>query len=259
MRGKKEMSNSKLISYTKISPHKNPREDVIRKITIHHMAGDLSIERCGEVFQTRQASANYGVGTDGRIALYVEEKDRAWTSSSRWNDHQAVTLEVANDEYGGEWHVSDKAVEATIKLCIDICKRNNIKEINYTGDDDGNLTRHNMFAATLCPGPYLQSKFPYIAEQVNKGLKSGSEPENVPASKPVSTGTIYRVQAGAFSSKENAENLAKDLESDGFDTYIVEIDDLYKVQVGAFSDVDNAENLANKLENKGYNTFISVE
>lgn len=167
------MSNSSLVDYTKLSPNCNkPRSKKISKITIHHMAGNLSVERCGDVFasSSRQASSNYGVGTDGRIGLYVDEANRAWTSSNAENDNQAVTIEVANDGGAPNWHVSDKALEALIELCVDICKRNGIKELKYTGDKSGNLTRHNMFAATTCPGPYLQSKFPYIAEQVNKRL-----------------------------------------------------------------------------------------
>ena len=89
------MSNSSLISYTKISPNRtSPRKKPIRKITIHHMAGNLTVEQCGAVFAptSRKASSNYGIGTDGRIGMYVEEKDRAWTSSSPDNDNQAVTI-----------------------------------------------------------------------------------------------------------------------------------------------------------------------
>lgn len=170
-------TNSSLVDYTKISPNStNPRKDKIKKITIHHMAGNLSIEACGNVFQnrSRQASSNYGIGTDGRVGLYVEEKNRAWTSSSSENDNQAVTIEVANDRTGGDWHVSDKALEKTIELCVDICKRNGIKSLNFTGDKSGNLTMHRYFAATACPGDYLASKFPYIASEVNKRLGENS-------------------------------------------------------------------------------------
>lgn len=168
------MSNSSLVNYTRISPNSNnPRKDKIKKITIHHMAGNLSVETCGSIFANskRQASSNYGIGSDGRIAMYVEEKNRSWCSSNANNDHQAITIEVAND--GGantNWHVSDKALESLINLCVDICKRNDITSLNYTGDVNGNLTRHNMFASTACPGPYLQSKFTYIADEVNKRL-----------------------------------------------------------------------------------------
>ena len=171
------MSNSNLVSYTKLSPncHK-PRKAKIDKITIHHMAGNLSVEACGEIFAKtgRQASSNYGVGSDGRIGLYVEECNRAWTSSSASNDHRAVTIEVANDGGAPDWHVSDKALAATIDLCVDICKRNGIKRLNYTGEKSGNLTMHRWFAATLCPGPYLASKFQYIADEVNKRLNAAA-------------------------------------------------------------------------------------
>ena len=156
------------------------------------MAGNLSVETCGEVFAptSRKASSNYGIGSDGRVGMYVEEKNRAWTSSSASNDHQAITIEVANDQIGDQWHVSDKALAKLIDLCVDICKRNNIKQLNFTGDKNGNLTMHKYFAATNCPGPYLESKFPYIANEVNKRL--GVKVETTTATTSASTYTVVK-------------------------------------------------------------------
>ena len=182
------MSNSALVNYKAISPNSNnPRKDKIRKITVHHMAGDLSVETCGVIFaaKARQASSNYGIGSDGRVGMYVEEANRSWCSSNAANDHQAVTIEVANDKIGGDWHVSDKALAKLIDLCVDICKRNDIDELNYTGDASGNLTMHCMFVATSCPGPYLKGKMAYIADEVNKRLAA-----------PADTGSTYTVQSG---------------------------------------------------------------
>ena len=194
-------TNSPLVDYTKISPNStNPRKNKITKITIHHMAGNLTVETCGNVFAnpSRNASANYGIGTDGRVGLYVEECNRAWTSSNAANDNCAVTIEVANDKTGGDWHVSDKALEKTIELCVDICKRNGIEKLNFTGDKNGNLTMHRYFTATLCPGDYLASKFPYIANEVNKRLGV-----KVPTttSKPTTEANTYVVQKGDTLSK----------------------------------------------------------
>ena len=169
------MSNSPLVEYTLISPHKtSPRVYPITKITIHHMAGNLTLEQCGRLFQTREAASNYGIDSKGRIGMFVEEKDRAWCSANYDNDHRAINIEVAND--GGEpnWHVSDLALESLINLCVDICRRNGIEKLVFTGNKTGNLTQHNYFCATACPGPYLKSKFPWIAEQVNARL-SGSK------------------------------------------------------------------------------------
>ena len=171
------MSNSSLVCYRKLSPNCNkPRNHKIDTITIHHMAGNLTIEQCGNVFAptSRQASSNYGIGTDGRIGMYVEEKNRSWCTSSSSNDNRAITIEVANDGGDPDWHVSDKAMTALINLCVDICRRNGISKINYTGDKSGNLTMHQWFAPTGCPGPYLKSKFPWIASEVNKRLKDGT-------------------------------------------------------------------------------------
>lgn len=171
------MSNSSLVNYTLISPNSDSRLNEIKKITIHHMAGNLSVEDCGRVFQNknREASAHYGVDTNGRVGQYVDEGRRAWSTASPSNDHQAINIEVADDGSSPEWHVSDKAISKLIDLCTDICKRNGINSLNYTGDANGNLTRHNMFMATACPGPYLQGKFSYISEQVNKNLNNFTE------------------------------------------------------------------------------------
>lgn len=176
------MSNSKLVNYKKLSPFKSTRNGAkIDRIAIHHMAGNLSVETCGNVFQTRRASATYGVGTDGRVGQYVDETYAPWTTSNYAQcDRYAVTIEVANDKIGGDWHVSDKALQKTIDLCIDVCTRNGIKKLNYTGDKKGNLLMHKWFDSTACPGPYLGSKFEYIANQVNVALNLSPTPTPTP-------------------------------------------------------------------------------
>ena len=199
------MSNSSLVTYTKISPHKSiGRKYPITKITLHHMAGALSVETCGNVFQTREASSNYGVDGKGHVGLYVDEADRSWASSNSDNDNRAVTIEIANDKVGGGWHVSDIALNKTIDLCVDICKRNGMPGLTWTGDRNGTLTIHKMFAATACPGPYLESKMAYIAEEVTKRVNAEAAPskpvEPSPAvtpeqdSKPVEPATAFTVE-----------------------------------------------------------------
>lgn len=167
--------NSPMTEYVCLSPNADfPRGGPIRKITIHHMAGDLELEALGGFFSNRdrRSSANYGIDSAGRVALYVEEANRAWASSSRENDAQAVVIEVANDEIGGEWHVSDAAYDSLLALCEDICRRNGIPGLRFTGDADGSLTIHKMFAETECPGPYLESRMEEIARTVTERLRT---------------------------------------------------------------------------------------
>lgn len=208
------MSNSSLVDFRDYSPnHSGLRDEKITKIAIHHTAGVLTAQRIGSVFKSRnrQASCNYGVGSDGKIVLVVDECNRAWTTSSAWCDNRAVTIETSNSQYGGNWPVSDFVLNRLIDLVTDICKRNNIYPCTYTGDKSGVLQMHKWYAQTSCPGPYLGSKFTYIANEVNKRLKNGNY-----TSKTVSD--LYRVrktwadaksQKGAFKNLESAKSLAK--------------------------------------------------
>lgn len=137
----------------------------IEMIAIHHMAGILSAEQCGKIFQKvgRNGSSHYGIGNDGRIGNYVEEENTAWTNSNWDSNCKSVTIETSNCEIGGNWEVSDKALNSLIRLVADIAKRNNITLIKGK-----TLVWHSMYANTTCPGKYLLSKMDYIIEEANK-------------------------------------------------------------------------------------------
>ena len=153
------MGYSALTNVAIMSPnHSGSRYNSISKITIHHMAGNLSIETCGNVFlnPNRQASSNYGIGSDGRIACYVDEENHPWTSANWDNDDSAITIEVANSETGGDWPISQEAYASLIRLCADICNRYGIYPY-YDGTPSATLTEHCMFVATNCPGPTIHA------------------------------------------------------------------------------------------------------
>lgn len=159
----------------------NPSGKVV-KITPHHMAMVCDAKRCAQAHRNGdKASATYYIGNDGKICGGVSEDRRPWTSSSRENDFLAITIEVSNSAKTPQWPVSDAAFASLVRLCVDICKRNGIAALNYTGDASGNLTRHNMFANTQCPGPYLQERFPELAELVNAQLSPQPQPTPQPA------------------------------------------------------------------------------
>ena len=166
------MTVSNLSSVSIISPNTSGiRTAPISKVTVHHMAGDLSVEQCGSIFKSasRQASSNYGVGSDGRIGCYLEEEYHPWTSSSYWNDDRAITLEVA-DYNLGDWSPSRAAYQSTVLLCADICQRYGIYP-TYTGDTDGTFTEHRMYAATSCPGDWWHAKMPDFVNDVRNAMK----------------------------------------------------------------------------------------
>lgn len=176
------MSNSSLVTYTKLSPNNSgKRNHIIDTISIHCMAGNLSVESCGNLFfnPANKASSNYGIGSDGRIALYVDEANRSWCTSSSSNDNRAITIEVANTVAADPWPVSNKAYASLIDLLVDICKRNNIKALLWKADKNligqinkQNMTVHRWFAAKSCPGDWLYNRHGEIADEVNKRLNT---------------------------------------------------------------------------------------
>lgn len=218
------MSNSSLVNMTMLSPnHSGHRNQPITKIAIHHTAGAISAATIGQIFRptSRQASCNYGIGNDNKIVLCVDEANRSWCTSSSWCDNRAVTIEVANSANGGNWPVSDRTLATLIDLVTDICRRNGIRNCTYTGGKDGVLQKHEWYANTNCPGPYLGSKFSYIASEVNKRLSGNSS-----SSGGASTSSLYRVRKSWSDAKS---------------------------QKGAFRDFDNAKKCANA--NAGYKVF----
>jgi len=199
-----------LVNYKRLSPNCSvPRNHKIDTITIHCMAGNLSVESCGACFAapSRRASSNYGIGSDGRIALYVDEANRSWCSSSSANDNRAVTIEVANTVAAEPWPVSDNAYASLVNLVTDICKRNGIKKLLWRGDksligqvDKQNMTVHRWFAAKACPGDYLYRRMGDIANEVNRRL--GEQPGPSPAPPEPAGSYVVHVTAGVLEIRE---------------------------------------------------------
>lgn len=183
------MSNSTLVNYTKLSPnHSGVRTHTVDRITPHCVVGQCSVEALGSIFMTNGASCNYGIGTDGRVLLCVEEKNRSWCSSSNANDQRAVTIECASDTYD-PYAMNSKVYESLVNLCADICKRNGKKRLLWLGDkdkalnyspksDEMILTAHRWFANKSCPGDWLYSRLGDLASQVNNKLGSNNNNNN---------------------------------------------------------------------------------
>lgn len=257
------MSNSGLVVYTKLSPnHSGQRTHSINRITPHCVVGQLSCESICGCFTSpeREASCNYGIGTDGRISLCVEEKNRSWCSSSNANDQRAVTIECSSDKTA-PYAMTDAVYAALIDLCTDICKRNGKSKLLWFGDknktlayepkaDEMIITVHRWFANKSCPGDWLYNRLGDLAEKVTSRLGGGSQQPS---------GTLYRVQTGAYKQKANADAQLAKVKAAGFDTYMVQAGGYYKIQVGAYSKKANADAMAAKLKAAGFDTYITTE
>ena len=219
-------TNSSLVSYTKLSPnHSGQRTHSIDRITPHCVVGQCSVETLGSIFYptSRQASCQYGIGPDGRIGMYVEEKNRSWCSSSNANDQRAITIECASDTTE-PYAMNSKVYDALIKLCVDICKRNGKKKLIWLGDKDKTLnynpksdemviTVHRWFANKSCPGNWLYARLGDLATKVTAqlgGTTTAPEPTTSTLYRVRKTWTDSKTQKGAFKILSNAKKCADD-------------------------------------------------
>lgn len=217
-------TNSSMVSYTRLSPnHSGQRTHSIDRITPYCVVGQLSAESICGCFTSpsRQVSCNYGIGTDGRVSLCVEEKNRSWCSSSNANDQRAVTIECASDKTE-PYEMNSRVYDSLVKLCTDICKRNGKRKLLWLGDrnktlnytpksDEMVLTVHRWFANKSCPGGWLYARLGDLAAKVTEvlGLASESKPEsNKKQLYRVRKRTDYKSQKGAFSVLANAKKCA---------------------------------------------------
>lgn len=202
-------TNSSMVSYTKLSPnHSGQRTHSIDRITPHCVVGQCSVETLGNIFlpASRQASSNYGIGVDGRVGMYVEEKNRSWCSSSNANDQRAVTIECASDTKS-PYAFKDAVYQTLIKLCVDICKRNGKKKLLWLGDktkmlnyspkaDEMVLTVHRWFANKSCPGDWLYARLGDLASKVTASLADSSKP--AASTGKVKAGNLVTITGGTY-------------------------------------------------------------
>ena len=223
-------TNSSLVSYTKLSPnHSGLRTHSIDRITPHCVVGQCSVETLGSIFlpTSRQASCNYGIGVDGRVGMYVEEKNRSWCSSSSANDQRAVTIECASDTTE-PYAFKDVVYQKLITLCVDICKRNGKKKLLWLGDKDKTLsyelksdemvlTVHRWFANKSCPGSWMYARMGDLATKVTAQLGGGASGDTETEYPEKLTAGYYRVrkawsdsksQKGAYKILSNAKKCA---------------------------------------------------
>lgn len=223
-------TNSSMVTYTKLSPnHSGQRTHSIDRITPHCVVGQCSVETLGNIFlpASRQASSNYGVGVDGRVGMYVEEKNRSWCSSSNANDQRAVTIECASDTKS-PYAFKDVVYQTLIKLCVDICKRNGKKKLLWLGDktktlnyspkaDEMVLTVHRWFANKSCPGNWMYARMGDLAAKVTAQLGGGASEDTETEYPEKLTEGYYRVrkawsdsksQKGAYKILSNAKKCA---------------------------------------------------
>lgn len=188
-----------MVDYVKLSPnHSGKRTKPIDRLTVHCFVGQVTCERIGKEFElpSKNASCNYGIGTNGKVILVVDEANRSWCSSNAANDQKAITIECASDATA-PYAFNTKVYQALVDLTVDIMKRNGKDTLLYIPEKDKALkytpkknemlmTFHRWFAKKSCPGDWFMLKASEFADEVNTLLNGTVTP-----SKPVLEEPVY--------------------------------------------------------------------
>lgn len=154
----------------------------INKIVVHYNAGDLTVEGCYSVWQTRPASAHYQVESGGRIGQLVNDWDTAWHAGD-WNANiTSIGIEHANKAGG---YITDACLDAGAHLVAALCKYYGLGRPEWLK----NVFPHKYFQATACPGQiYGAQKDAYIKRaQEWYDAMTGTKPAPSPTPTPTPT------------------------------------------------------------------------
>lgn len=188
-----------------------------------------------------------------------------------------------SNEWGADVHIpihtNAGGGDGTLVMCYTGCTGNKYVKNIYSalaevspGKDDGIKVRTDLAEITgttaMCVytecefhdthGDWIDKNTGKLGKAIAKGMckADGKTFKSEGGNTSTDSGTLYKIQAGAFAEKENAEKLVKQLKAEGFDAFAYQSGKLYKVQAGAFSSKSNADALAEKLENTGFDAYV---
>lgn len=155
----------------------------IRKIVLHHNAGNLTVEGCYNSWQTRKVSAHYQVQSDGVIGQLVNDWDTAWHAGEWDANLDSIGIEHA-DESNTPWHISQKCLDNGAHLVAALCKLYGLGRPQWRV----NVFPHSAFIPTACPCSLRDSQnseYMRRAQQWYDAMVHGTPSPNTPT--PVAT------------------------------------------------------------------------
>lgn len=206
-------------------------------------------------------------GKTGDVYQTLPWNHRGWHSGGQANNtHIGVEMcEPATIKYtgGSTFTCSDyedtkyivkKTYKSAVELFAFLCEKYNLDPLGK-GVIISHKEGHALGVASNHGDPehlWKQLGMSYTMDTFRQDVKKAMEGEST-------SNVLHRVQVGAYSKPENAKAQLEKVKKAGFDTYMVQVDDLYKIQVGAYSKVENAKNTLAKLKEKGFEGFITTK
>lgn len=225
----------------------SPRRSKVAFIVAHHMTvlGDgkgKANDACYSIWQTREASAHYGV--DGsHVMQFVWDNNAAWATANTTGNHAGISIEHANSTIGPKWEISETTWKTGAKLAAYLHVTHKLgRPVAGT-----TLRRHSDFFATSCPGPFMASIWNKYVKEAQRVYDSITKP--TPTPKPNPPKPVPTPPAGpvVYSSSLNAGSY----NATGAKTYKSRVDKYAKRRLASNLDVLNMQEVGNGINRKG--------
>lgn len=143
-------------------------------------------------------STQYIVGLNGEVIRIVPDNEIAYAAANK--NYGTIHIEVCYKQSGGEFEQASKAALRELVQYL-------MTKYKIPADK---VLRHYDLTGKYCPYYYVDTtRWAALHEYITAPEQKSS--------------ILYRVQVGAFSSRENAEAYMKKIKAEGFPAFIVEV------------------------------------
>jgi hypothetical protein len=164
----------------------------INGVVIHHVAGTNGLAYVANT-NARNSHPTYHIANSGAVTGIVHPDRRPYSTAGE-PDPNAVTFEIDNSSLGGDWPVSDLALNSLIDVIVYHASQSPRAGKGFALNDKARVQSeffiawHSQYKATACPGAFLMSKLDYIVSECNKRASGKPSIPSVPSVPSVSTG-----------------------------------------------------------------------
>lgn len=226
-------------------------------ICIHNTANDAPAKNEANYMKTNNNEVSFHIAIDDVEAIQTIPFNRnAWAAGDGGKgdgNRNYIHVEICYSKSGGS-----RFIEAEKRAAKEVAAL--LKSYGWGID---RIRKHQDFSGKYCPHRTLDMGYSRFVDMIKAELGSANPSNPIQPSAPsVASGTYYRVVAGSYSERANADAMVERLKQEGISAFLLPVESngktFLRVIAGSYKERENAEKQMQELIAKGYNAFIAV-
>lgn len=194
-----------------LTPNKYSRPQIpltdVKKIAVHYVGNPMSTAKNNrdyfenlKILTTRYVSAHFIIGLSGEVIQCIPLNE--WSYCTNQANGYSISIECCHPDKTGKFNRETE--ESLIALCAYLCGK--------FGLNENDIIRHYDVTGKACPLWYVSHPEDFEAMKKAVGAMLSGE-----------SNKMYCVQAGAFSSRDNAERFLSEVRKNYPNAFIKEV------------------------------------